>query len=124
MGKAAQFTMHWSSVLDGSFYKLDFENRRQGEGSSEIIFKAQAHYRVIDSTLIVGTWLDNRGVILPLSGTVTENRLMINWGDHNTEMGKTNYHLSSAEIIEAEDYVQKDSTYHQFGTATYQLIKK
>jgi len=115
MGAEANFEMQWAWVLDQQFLRLEFQNSR---GSST--FKGHGYYRIEGGTTVSGMWFDARGFFFPLSGTLNENVLTINWGTPETEQGRTVYTLISSENIKVTDYILKDGEYLQFGEAQYQ----
>ena len=120
MGKDATFTMDWKRVLSNKFIKLEFQNKWISEDDERIIFKATALYQIVNNNMLVGSWFDNRGMILPLSGTINENELTILWGNEDTEMGKTIYYYNKAtKKITVADFVMTEGKYAAFGSATY-----
>jgi len=120
MGKEATFIMDWQRVLGNKFIKLEFQNKRKSGDNEYIVFKATAFYKMVNDTMVVGNWFDNRGMTFPLKGSINENELAILWGNEETEMGKTIYHhkKDNNEII-VEDFVKKNGKYSNFGSATY-----
>ncbi len=121
MGSPATFTMVWSQELDGAFYHLSFENRRKGQEASDIVFKAEAYYRMGEDSSVVGSWFDSRGITLPLTGEATKEELTILWGSPETEQGKTVYTLKSDDTVQVTDYILRGEEYLKFGEATYVL---
>lgn len=119
MGKKATFAMDWQSVLNNQFIKLDFQNKRKSSDSKDIIFKATAFYKIVDGTKIIGNWFDNRGVTLPLKGSVNNNSLIIFWGNDESEKGKTIYSHTDNNEIYVEDFIFNNGEYIKFGYATY-----
>lgn len=119
MGKEATFTMDWQRVLRNQFLKLEFQNKRISEDGSDIVFMATAFYKMVNDSLVVGNWFDNRGVTFPLSGSIKENELTILWGNEETEMGKTIYSSATKNEIAVEDYIMNNGEYFKFGSATY-----
>ena len=122
MGEEATFTMDWQRVLNNNFIKLEFENKRKSENNEYIVFSATAFYKIVNDTMIVGNWFDNRGMTFPLKGSIKKNELTIIWGNDETEMGKTIYHyINHNIIITVEDFVMNNGKYYKFGNATYNI---
>jgi len=120
-GNEAGFSMSWEPVLAQQFYQLSFQNAIRDEaGQLQPLLSAEAFYKVVDGGRIEGTWLDSRGLTLPLQGTMDADSLIILWGSPATEQGLTVYQLQEGGQIKAQDFVLKDYQWHQFGQATYQ----
>ncbi len=117
LGSTAEFEMRWEKVLDGKFIKLTFRNSRTTE-KDVIELKANGYYQVVNDTLVNGTWFDSRGMVLPLKGTLSSDKLTIQWGDENTERGQTVYIMKPSGIY-VEDYVMIEGKPVKFGTASY-----
>jgi hypothetical protein len=115
MGAPASFRLDWDYTLDKKFFKLTFENHRDGARAS---FKAEAYYRVTADSF-TGTWFDNRGWTLPLKGRLTDSSLTAEWGDATTEIGRTEYVLIDGDRLRVMDWVYKKSEWKLFGTAVY-----
>jgi NRPS condensation-like uncharacterized protein len=119
MGKKATFTMDWQRVLGNQFIKLEFQNKRKSGNTEDIIFRATAFYKIVNDTMVIGNWFDNRGISLPLKGSIKENELTILWGNDETEMGKTIYRYTSNNEITVKDFIMNNGKYIKFGYATY-----
>jgi len=119
MGASATFKMSWTQELNGSFYHLNFENKRSAKDGSEIEFKAKAFYKVTNDSIVFGTWFDSRGISFPLKGKSLENELIIIWGNEQTEQGKTTYTYLDKKKIVVKDYILNNEKYLQFGAAEY-----
>jgi hypothetical protein len=112
---AADMRMAWEPVLDGAFMQLTMENLMSGGEGQSWHFKARALYRVQDDGSITGTWFDSRGISLPLSGTIEDDLMTIQWGNEATERGSSTYRLS-ADALEVTDLVlAKDGEWRAFG---------
>lgn len=112
----ATFSMEWEQVLNGQFYRLDFENALNSGAFSMV---AHGYYK-IEGDSVSGYWLDSRGISFPLTGLVEEHSLIINWGTPDFEQGRTEYSLLTSGEIEVKDFVLRNGEYAQFGNATYQ----
>ena len=120
MGNEATFTMDWKSVLDNKFIKLEFQNKRKSSNNKDIVFSATAFYKIVNDTMVVGNWFDNRGTTFPLKGAITENKITILWGSEETETGKTIYqYISESDKVIVEDFIMNNGRYAKFGYATY-----
>jgi len=125
MGMNAEFQMDWTLALDEKFMHLDFHNKMMIPDREPMIFKAQAYYRIANDSIVDGQWFDSRGYILPLKGTINDNKLVIYWGDEKSpESGKTTYTLLENGSIKTVDYISNESGYGQFGEAIYQKHAK
>jgi hypothetical protein len=72
-----------------------------------------------------GTWIDSRGVVLPVVVTVGGDSLTSDWGDDRTEMGRTVYRLVDAGTLEVVDAVrQPDGQYREFGRSVLKRLNR
>ncbi len=120
-GRASAVTMTWSTDLEGTFVHLRFRNAMApGAGRPAEAFEGRGYYRVTGTGGTgVGTWIDSRGVILPLSVAVTPDSLTTEWGQESTERGRTVYRLSAADTVEILDFVRgPDGQFREFGRTT------
>jgi len=124
MDKEATFNMQWQNVLDNTFLKLEFKNKRKSDTNEIIIFKATAFYKIVNDTEIVGNWFDNRGITFPLKGTIKKNELTILWENDEIEKGKTIYHyIKDRNELIVEDFIMINEKYTEFGKTTYKIIE-
>jgi hypothetical protein len=84
------------------------------------VFEAHGYYRVADDGLRgVGTWVDSRGLVLPLVVTIAQDRMTVEWGDDATERGQTVYRLVAGDTLEVIDAVRdKGGQLREFGRST------
>ncbi|MEM9326356.1 MAG: hypothetical protein AAGA85_11890 [Bacteroidota bacterium] len=118
LGSPASFHMKWDRVLQDQFYQLEFKHERSTEEGT-ITFEAMGFYRLIDEASFEGTWLDSRGVSLPLKGAIGADQLTVYWGTDETERGQTVYTLQADGAMVVEDHVQKEGKTIPFGKAVY-----
>ncbi|NAS31888.1 hypothetical protein GTQ40_12950 [Flavobacteriaceae bacterium R38] len=123
MNTDASFKMHWKSTLDDAFVQLTFQNKRMLKNGKEIIFKANAYYKVVNDSVIKGTWFDSRGITFPLKGTTNATQMTIIWGTPETEQGKTSYEFIQNGQLKVKDYILREDKYLGFGEAVYKSIK-
>ncbi|MFQ5652713.1 MAG: DUF6265 family protein [bacterium] len=109
-GQQAEFVMTWERVLHGQFVRLSFRNPA---------IQAEAFYHLTDSPESRGTWIDSRGVILPLTAVVHDSVLETTWGSAETEQGRTTYRLLEPNAMNVTDFVFKDGQWRRFGHARY-----
>lgn len=117
MGSDASFTMDWTPILGGSFYRLTFQNER--EASKGYVFKAIGIYQIKEGQQVSGTWFDSRGFSFPLRGEVSDDQLIVLWGTPELEEGKTIYTIQTNSTLSVEDYIVKDGELKKFGNAEY-----
>ncbi|MEQ1756715.1 MAG: hypothetical protein ABL986_00215 [Vicinamibacterales bacterium] len=118
-GRPATVAMTWSLELAGRFVHLRFRNEMAPTATRPIeVLESHGYYRAAspDATGGVGTWIDSRGVILPLSLTLSGNTLTSDWGSESTERGRTTYVLLGPDRLEVTDLVRlPDGQYRPFG---------
>lgn len=117
-GQEAKFEMGWSFELSGQFAMLTFRNEF---GAGKMSMNAIGYYAMKDPELGEGSWMDSRGMLLPLSYQIQDNVLTVYWGEASKEMGKTQYTLDGDKVM-VKDFVQKNESMSQFGEATYTRV--
>lgn len=118
-GTPATFTMTWEVVLSGQFAHLQFTNSFKDQSGATRVMESKGYYKLDNTTNSKGHWFDSRGVMFGLDYSITEDDLIVLWGDPETEEGKTHYHLVNPNRIEVKDYVKRNGAYSQFGEAVY-----
>lgn len=114
-GQPAGFEMTWSLVLDDRFVRLDYSILGQRP------MDAVGHYRLGDGEPPVGVWVDSRGEILDLEGTVSAGRLETIWRSP-TERGRTVYELMPDGTLAVADFYHDGSGWQPFGSARYTRV--
>jgi hypothetical protein len=118
-GRASDLTMTWSREVGGAFVHLRFRNAMAaGGGRPAEVFEGRGYYRVTTSaaTTSTGTWIDSRGLILPVAVTIAADSFTSDWGAAGTEQGRTVYRLIGAGELEVTDFVRAaDGPYRVFG---------
>ena len=68
----------------------------EGGGRPAEVFEGHGYYRLASASATegTGTWIDSRGVIFPVTVTVTADALTSDWGNPSTERGRTVYRLA------------------------------
>jgi len=116
----ATFNMTWKNDLNDKFIKLSFENKFYDNSGVERVIKASAYYNLKQNK---GYWFDTRGMMLPLELEISEQSMVVLWGNELTEKGKTIYSIIDKEHLKVQDFVFKDNSYLLFGEATYERLK-
>jgi hypothetical protein len=122
-GMPSEQVMRWGPVLDGGFTRLEFDNTMRAADGSEYRFQAHAYYRAGEDGAITGTWLDSRGVTLPLAGKADEASLHIEWGSETTERGRTAYRLEGDTLEVVDEVLLKDGEWREFGRSVLQRVE-
>jgi ribosomal protein S16 len=122
-GRASEMTMTWERAVGGAFLHLRFRNAMAASATRPAeVFEARGYYRVVaasGTTAGTGTWIDSRGLILPVRVTVESDALTSDWGGSGTETGRTVYRLTSATTLEVVDSVRTATgEYREFGRTT------
>ena len=113
---AGDMRMHWEPVLDGQFHRLSMENQLAGVDGKIWHFKAQGYYRVGTDGSITGQWFDSRGFSLPLTGSVTDDAMTIDWGtEASPERGRSTYRLAADALEVTDEVYGKDGKLSVFG---------
>ncbi|NNE06711.1 MAG: hypothetical protein HKN15_13400, partial [Xanthomonadales bacterium] len=111
-------------VLDGAFTRLEFSNSMRGSDGAGFEFRAHGYYRPGEDGVISGTWLDSRGVRLPLSGTSPDDfTLRIEWGSAETEQGRTEYRIDGDRLQVVDEVLLPDGAWRVFGRSELQRVQ-
>lgn len=115
-GMPARLSLRWEPVLDGAFTRLTLSNRMTAADAKEWHFQAQAFYRVGPDGAITGTWVDSRGVSLPLAGVAEPGLLTIHWGtETSVERGQSRYRLTTGQVEITDELQTAEGEWRVFG---------
>lgn len=115
-GMPARLRLQWEPVLDGAFTRLTLSNRMTTQDAREWHFQAQAFYRVGADGAISGTWVDSRGVSLPLAGVAEPGLLTIHWGtETSVERGRSSYRIAAGAVEITDEVQTADGGWRVFG---------
>jgi hypothetical protein len=120
-GRASEITMTWERTVGDAFLHLRFRNAMAASSTRPAeVFEGHGYYRVAaDGTSCTGTWIDSRGLILPVACTVATDTFTSDWGGPGTEAGRTRYQIAAAGTLEVTDFVRlPDGQYREFGRST------
>jgi hypothetical protein len=116
LGTASVQRARWEPALDAAFFRFVFDNRMTAADGRASRFRAEAFYRVGSDGTISGTWLDSRGMTLPLAGSVDDSgALVILWGTEATERGRSTYRLVEDALEITDEVVGEDGNWRVFG---------
>ena len=121
LGRASSITMTWEAAVGDAFVRLRFRNEMAaGAGQPATVLEAHGYYRVGGGPMNGrGTWIDSRGVVLPVAIAMSGDTLTSDWGDERTEVGRTVYRLTGPDTLEVVDAVRTPGgLYREFGRAT------
>lgn len=123
-GMESEIMMRWESVLAGKFYRLSFKNNMKGKNGN-VVFEGTAFYKFKTDAETEGSWFDSFGFIRPIKASLETHKVTANWGNKETEEGKTVYHLLETDKLEVIDSVKsKDGSWREFGRSTFIRIKE
>ena len=116
-GRASSITMTWSREPGAAFLHLRFRNAMAASASRpEEVFEGRGYYLVRARAPAMGTWIDSRGAIFPVTFTATAETLTSDWGGEGTERGRTVYRVRDGGVLEVIDFVRgADGQYKEFG---------
>ncbi|HEY7754141.1 MAG TPA: hypothetical protein VH856_10030 [Steroidobacteraceae bacterium] len=116
LGMASTQRARWEPALDAAFFRFVFDNRMTTSDGKESRFRAEAFYRVGGDGAVTGTWLDSRGMTLPLTGLVDDSgALTIDWGTAETERGRSTYRLLEGALEVTDEVMNPDGGWRVFG---------
>ena len=123
-GVEATFSMTWTWLFGRQFLRLNFQNSIPMSDGQERVLRGRGFYKYMEDGSVEGTWLDSRGMMLPLRGGIEEGRLDVKWGTPKTEVGRTVYRILDNDHVHAVDFVLKEGEWEQFGSAHYTRVKE
>lgn len=116
LGMASTQQARWEPALGAAFFRFVFDNRMTAADGKESRFRAEAFYRVGGDGAVTGTWLDSRGMTLPLAGALDEGgALVVLWGTAETERGRSTYRLAGDTLEITDEVVAEDGGWRVFG---------
>jgi hypothetical protein len=116
LGMASTQQARWEPALDAAFFRFVFDNRMIASDGRESRFRAEAFYRVGGDGAVTGTWLDSRGMTLPLTGMLDDSgALTIDWGSAETERGRSTYRLLDGSLEVTDEVMNPDGGWRVFG---------
>lgn len=116
LGTPSTQEARWEPALDAAFFRFVFDNRLTAPDGRQSRFRAEAFYRVGRDGVVSGTWLDSRGMTLPLAGTVDDSgALTIDWGTAETERGRSTYRLVDGALEVTDEVMNPDGGWRVFG---------
>jgi hypothetical protein len=116
LGMAAALRARWEPALDAAFFRFAFDNRMTAADGRQSRFQAEAFYRVGRDGAVTGTWLDSRGVTLPIAGRLDEaGTLVMRWGTVETEQGRSSYRLEADALDITDEVMTPEGAWRVFG---------
>ncbi|MGQ0800582.1 MAG: hypothetical protein ACT4NL_10790 [Pseudomarimonas sp.] len=126
-GMQAAITLTFRPALGGRAHHLVFDNQMRAADGKTWPFAAEAIYSCATdsagSSGCRGHWYDNRGQVLPLTVTVADDHLQVDWGDAGTERGRTEYRLVDKDrLLVRDEVLGKDGVWKGFGRSELQRM--
>ncbi|MGQ0430604.1 MAG: hypothetical protein ACT4UQ_11790 [Gammaproteobacteria bacterium] len=116
LGMASIQQARWEPALDAAFFRFAFDNRMSAADGRQSRFQAEAFYRVGKDGAVTGTWLDSRGITLPIAGGLDEaGALVMRWGTVETEQGRSSYKLEADALDITDEVITPEGTWRVFG---------
>ncbi len=94
-GRTSEARLEIRPALGGRFLELSY---RAGP------FEGRAFYRPAGESRWRATWFDNRGISFPIEAVAAERLLTAEWGNAETERGRTIYRLLPDGRLEVTDH--------------------
>ncbi|MFT3805870.1 hypothetical protein [Arenimonas sp.] len=115
-GMSADVRLRFEATLDGQGRRLSFHNTMTDMHGKAWLFLAEAIYLCAPDGNCRGQWQDSRGMVLPLSTRSQADRVIVDWGDADSERGRTTYRVMPDGSLEIEDEVlDKSGAWKVFG---------
>jgi len=117
-GMSASIELRFRPAFGGRGHHLTFDNRMRGKDDKIWPFAAEALYLCDAEGACRGHWYDSRGMVLPLKATTASDRLVVEWGDADTERGRTTYRVDGDALAITDEVLAKDGAWQVFGQTT------
>ncbi len=116
LGMASVQKARWEPALGAAFFRFAFDNRMTAADGKQSQFQAEAFYRVNKEGAVTGTWLDSRGMTLPIAGGLDESgTLVMSWGTVETEQGRSSYRLVADALEITDEVMAPEGNWRVFG---------
>lgn len=116
LGMASTQHARWEPALDSAFFRFVFDNHMTAADGKQSRFRAEAFYRVGKDGAVTGTWLDSRGMTLPLTGAVDDSgALVMQWGSAESEQGRSTYRLDGDALEVFDEVLSPEGDWRVFG---------
>jgi hypothetical protein len=116
LGMASIQKARWEPALGAAFFRFAFENRMTAADGKQSQFQAEAFYRVNKEGAVTGTWLDSRGMTLPIAGGLNDaGTLVMRWGTVETEQGRSSYRLEADALEIIDEVMTPEGAWRVFG---------
>lgn len=113
-GMSASIELRFRPAFGGRGHHLTFDNRMRGKNDKVWPFAAEALYLCDAQGACRGHWYDSRG----MKATTASDRLVVEWGDADTERGRTTYRLDGEGMAITDEVLAKDGVWKVFGQTT------
>lgn len=116
LGMASVQKARWEPALGAAFFRFAFDNRMTAADGKQSQFQAEAFYRVNKEGAVTGTWLDSRGMTLPIAGGLNDaGTLVMRWGTVETEQGRSSYRLEADALEIIDEVMTPEGNWRVFG---------
>ena len=118
-GAPAASSLSWTPVLNGKFYRLDYQINRAGDDGNVPIFQGVAFYREKEDGTLEAFWADSGGDLLPINADSDGTALIANWGTDGSKQGTTRYELTTDGTLMVTDKILMDGDWREFNRSTF-----
>jgi hypothetical protein len=113
-GSPSAALLEVAPALGGQFVELRYQFTTGG--APPFRFEGRGFYRAEGETWR-GEWSDSTGATRPVTGTVIGTSLRTEWGEAETEQGRTTYRLERRDALQVTDEVlRRDGRWHVFAS--------
>ena len=116
-GRPSEASLDARPAIGGKFLELRY--RVEIRPPRPFTFEGRAFYRPGEGGGWKGDWFDSRGIVMPITAAATGTTLTSDWGNAQTERGRTLYRLLADGRLEITDtVVGRDGTSREFARQT------
>ena len=102
-GQPAHISLHFSETLDGKFVRINYTIANLDESERKVVFAGVAYYKQTGAATLSAFWADSSGDLHPITASISENSLNVEWGIVGQKQGKTKYQLTSENELQITD---------------------
>jgi hypothetical protein len=121
-GQPAVSQMRWASVMENCYWQLDYVIETNPGTERASIFMGRGVHQSEDGN-VFGQWIDNRGDMHDLDGSITDTELLVYWGEPTDTLGRSRYRVLDDGTIQVTDWILREDGWRQFNDNVFVRIE-
>ncbi|GJL96534.1 MAG: hypothetical protein DHS20C06_03510 [Hyphobacterium sp.] len=112
-GQPATSRMSWSARMDECYWQLEYIIETNPDTDSANVFLGRGVHMSEDE-VVFGQWIDNRGDMHDLDGSIRDTELLVYWGEPADTLGRSRYRVLEDGNIQVTDWILREDGWRQF----------